>query len=75
MDAIDSVQACGGKGMGRKVMVTRHESALADALKRATVADESIEAREAQRRWVEMKYDWDKIARQILEVYRVVAGR
>jgi glycosyltransferase involved in cell wall biosynthesis len=48
-------------------------SALANALNRVAVEDQPIEARAARRRWVENKYDWDKIAGHTLAVYCAVA--
>lgn len=43
--------------------------ALADAMSRFADAIDDVETRLARRRWVESKYDWDRIAEQTMTVY------
>jgi glycosyltransferase involved in cell wall biosynthesis len=45
-------------------------AALADGLTRLQDAPADLRARAQRRRWTAEKYDWDRIARETLEVYR-----
>jgi glycosyltransferase involved in cell wall biosynthesis len=48
---------------------------LARSLERMAANSKIVESREARRRWVESRYDWDKIAGQTVEVYRAMFER
>jgi glycosyltransferase involved in cell wall biosynthesis len=50
-------------------------AALARLLERTTANSETAESREARRRWVESRYDWDNIAGQTMQVYRGMFDR
>jgi glycosyltransferase involved in cell wall biosynthesis len=49
-------------------------AALADRLTQAARTPQNEASRAARRQWVAQAYDWDRIARQTLEVYRRVLG-